>query len=648
MIRKRAELAAVIIAVSIASASCGIKQTDVTEAEVSEQMSGKETVSAVNVVTEDMEPVYGEDLKDGIYDIQVDSSSSMFKIKECTLTVASGSMKALMTMGGNGYLKLFMGTGEEAVKAEEGAYIPFVEAADGTYTFEVPVDALDSGIDCSAFSKNREQWYDRVLVFRASSLPAEAFADGALVTAKSLSLGDGQYTVEVSLEGGSGRAKIESPAKIRVEDGKAYATIVWGSANYDYMKVGEEKFELLYAEGNSTFEIPVESFDRKLMMIADTIVMSEPHEIQYTLKFDSSTLLPYSSDSGEAAGVVTPVGSMELQYAQQFSVDYYDDGCAMITVQGGDKYLVVPDGVDVPELLARGAVVIRRPLKHIYLVATSAMDAICSLDGLNQVTLSGTDASGWYIEEAKKAVSDGDIVYAGKYSAPDYEMILEKECDLALESTMIYHTPEVKEQLENLGIPVFVERSSYESHPLGRMEWIKLYGVLLGKEAEAEAVFDHELKLLEPVMEQKATGKTAAFFYITSNGVVNVRKPGDYVTKMIEMAGGTYVPQNMAVSENALSTMNMQMEAFYAAAKDADCLIYNSTIDGELQTLDELLEKSALLKDFKAVKEKNVWCTGRNLFQETMGLGAMIVDINGILSHDETDEEALTYLHRLR
>ena len=146
MIRKRAGLAAVIIAVSIASASCGIKQTDVTEAEVSEQMSGKETVSAVNVVTEDMEPVYGEDLKDGIYVIQVDSSSSMFKIKECTLTVENGSMKALMTMGGNGYLKLFMGTGEEAVKAEEGAYIPFVETADGTYTFEVPVAYLSISV----------------------------------------------------------------------------------------------------------------------------------------------------------------------------------------------------------------------------------------------------------------------------------------------------------------------------------------------------------------------------------------------------------------------------------------------------------------------------------------------------------------------
>ena len=238
--------------------------------------------------------------------------------------------------------------------------------------------------------------------------------------------------------------------------------------------------------------------------------------------------------------------------------------------------------------------------------------------------------------------------YAGKYSAPDYERIVDKSCSLAIESTMIYHCPQVKEQLENLGVPVLVERSSYEADPLGRMEWIKLYGVLTGKEGLAEELFETELKNLEGVSDQESTGKTVAFFYITSKGSANVRKPGDYVAKMIEMAGGTYVPQNAEEEEeNALSTMNMEMEAFYTQAKDADYIIYNSTIDGELSDLKELLAKSPLLADFKAVKEGHVWCTGKNLFQETMGLGNMIQDIHRMLTEEEPDAGQMHYIHQL-
>ena len=206
----------------------------------------------------------------------------------------------------------------------------------------------------------------------------------------------------------------------------------------------------------------------------------------------------------------------------------------------------------------------------------------------------------------------------------------------------------VKEQLENLGVPVLVERSSYEADPLGRMEWVKLYGVLTGKEGLAEELFEAEIKNLEGISDQKDTGKTVAFFYITSKGSVNVRKPGDYVAKMIRMAGGTYVPQNAEEEENALSTMNMEMEAFYDQAKDADYIIYNSTIDGELSALKELMAKSPLLADFKAVKEGHVWCTGKNLFQETMGLGNMIQDIHKMLTEEEPDPGQMHYIHQLR
>ena len=286
---------------SVLAAGCGGKnQAETLPAQSSETMSvqvsetvvaTEETAEQQSVGTEGMTPVLASELRDGVYQIQVDSSSSMFRIEACELTVNDGSMTADMKMGGTGYLKLYMGTGEEAAKAPEEKMIPFEEAADGSHHFTVPVEALDKELDCAAFSKKKEKWYDRVLVFRADSLPADALTDAAQVTAESLGLADGCYTVEVSMEGGSGRVSVESPAKLVVKDQKAVAEVVWSSPNYDYMKVGEEKFLPVNQGGEtSVFEIPVTVFDRKMAVAADTTAMSTPHEIEYTLLFDSSSI----------------------------------------------------------------------------------------------------------------------------------------------------------------------------------------------------------------------------------------------------------------------------------------------------------------------------------------------------------------------
>lgn len=337
--------------------------------------------------------------------------------------------------------------------------------------------------------------------------------------------------------------------------------------------------------------------------------------------------------------------SLELQYADQFAVDYYEGDYALITIEGGDQFLLVPEGKEAPEGLDEDITVIHQPLENIYLVATSTMDFFRALDGIGSISLSGTKADGWYIDEAKEALESGAVSFAGKYNAPDYELILSKKCDLALESTMIYHNPEVKEKLEEFGIPVLVEHSSYENHPLGRTEWVKLYGVLLDKEEEAEAVFEEQAEKLNSIKDSENTGKTVAFFYINSMGSANVRKSNDYVSKMIELAGGNYIFNDLGTDEEGLSTMNMGMEDFYAGARDADYIIYNSTIDGELKSLDELLKKSELLKDFKAVKEGNVWCLTKSMFQETTCLGDVIMDIHRMLTEDDPD--GLTYLYRL-
>lgn len=343
-------------------------------------------------------------------------------------------------------------------------------------------------------------------------------------------------------------------------------------------------------------------------------------------------------------------GSMELKYAEQFSVDYCEDGCSVVDIDGA-KYLIVPEDVSVPDDTS-GMTVIKQPVENIYVAATSSMDLFDSIGGLERVTMTSTNADSWSLPVIRDAVSSGDIEYIGKYSSPDYETLVAEKCGLALESTMIYHTPKVKEQIESFGIPVMVERSSYEPHPLGRMEWVKLYGLILGDYEAAEELFSEKTKAFEELSVDdipENERKTAAFFYVTSNGYFNIRKPADYVAKMIDLAGGKYVfkAADLNVDDNALSTMNIQTETFYELAHDADILIYNSTIDGEIDSIDQLVAKSSILADFKAVKEGNVWCTGQNMFQQTTGAADMICDLNSIFT-DKADSAELTYLHKLK
>lgn len=257
------------------------------------QVAGSSEMSEiVDVVEDDMVPITADQLKDGVYELTVSSSSKMFKIVSCQLTVADGKMTAVMTMGGKGYTQIFMGTGAEAAAAAEDACIPFAEDAEGSHTYTVEVEALDAPVPCAAFSKNKEKWYERTLVFRADSLPLDAFQEGLITLPEHLALADGDYLVDVALKGGSGKTSVTSPAKLQVKDGVCTATIVWSSSNYDYMKVQDVMYEPVSLEPGSTFVLPVTCFDWRMPVLADTIAMSEPHEIAYTLIFDSASITP--------------------------------------------------------------------------------------------------------------------------------------------------------------------------------------------------------------------------------------------------------------------------------------------------------------------------------------------------------------------
>lgn len=343
-----------------------------------------------------------------------------------------------------------------------------------------------------------------------------------------------------------------------------------------------------------------------------------------------------------------PVDTMELQYATEFSVDYYQDGYKLISLSDGSRFLLIPEGKALPEGVAEDVQPLYQPLENIYLAATASMCLFDALGRLDAIGLSGTRAEDWYIDNARAAMEEGKILFAGKYSEPDYELLLSEDCPLAVESMMIGHASQVKEKLEELGIPVLMDQSSKESHPLGRTEWIKLYAALLNEEATAQRLFAEQTAFLKEVEAQKSTGKTVAFFYVSSSGRVVARKSGDYVSKMIDLAGGDYVFRDLGDPDTATSTVTIEMETFFAAARDADYIIYNSTIGGEIRTIEELLEKSDLFEEFKAVRNGNVWCTDQNMYQQTTQLGQMIQSFHRVFSGEADELEELPFLYRLR
>ena len=208
---------------------------------------------------------------------------------------------------------------------------------------------------------------------------------------------------------------------------------------------------------------------------------------------------------------------------------------------------------------------------------------------------------------------------------------------------MILHTPEVKEQLEHFGIPVLVERSSYESDPLARMEWIKLYGILLGREEQAEQVFSAQETAVQPSSRRNPREKLRLLL-ADHQQPCTVRKGSDYVARMIEMAGGSYVFADLTDNGNSLATMNLPLEDFYAGAKDADVLIYNSAIEGMIASVNQLTERFPLLNEFKAVQNGQVWCTTQSLFQQSMELADLIVDMNRVFTKGTPAASTLKFL----
>lgn len=335
---------------------------------------------------------------------------------------------------------------------------------------------------------------------------------------------------------------------------------------------------------------------------------------------------------------------LELKRATEFSVYHYNDGFDLIDIHDSQRFLLVPEGGTAPEGLDEDIIVLQKPCNKIYLAATAAMAMFVSMDALDYIRMSSVKKEGWTFDEPKEAMDRGDILYAGKYSAPDYETMLDEQCTLALESTMITHSPEVQEMIEDLGIPVMVDRASYESDPMGRAEWIKLYGVLTDHEKQADEFFESQLDSIKDLDDFPNTEKTVAFFYVSTDGKVVVKRSTDYVPKMIEIAGARYVFKDLD-DESGRTSVDMSMEQFYDSAIDADYIVYNGSIDSSVKTMDDLINKDPVMKNMTAVRNNNCWVTKSAMYQRTDLVAEMILDFHKLFSED--DPQDLKYISKL-
>ena len=397
------------------------------------------------------------------------------------------------------------------------------------------------------------------------------------------------------------------------------------------------------------------------------------------------------------------ISSEKNDVAEYFRLSVYEDASGakyqlLETAGGLHRYLIVPEDPQVSNrksdhFTARASeansankekkgdalklTVLQQPLTTTYVAASAVMAPLCDLGAVSQIRFSGLREEGWYVDEARAAMKAGSMLFAGRYSEPDYETLLREGCDLALESTMIYRSPEVIEKLNALGIPVYIDYSSYEPHVLGRLEWIRVYGALFGHEEKAQQWYASERDRIRAIQKDaetssgeasqsgKSTEKsetkisrnskneassigtsrgragtdttadlrpTVVYFYVNSSGQIQVRQPHDYIPELLELAGVRYLAPDMSsLSGSRKSNVTVSLEDFYSRCRDADYLIYSATLDRPLSSIRELLGKNALFADFKAVKEGHVYTTDKDFYQLSDRMADFAEDVRRML-----------------
>lgn len=325
-----------------------------------------------------------------------------------------------------------------------------------------------------------------------------------------------------------------------------------------------------------------------------------------------------------------------LQYATQFTLTHYKGGYAILTIphSGDTNWLLVPEGKSVPEELPENTVVLQQPLNKIASGVTAMVSVIDAIGGLDNVVATTTKQESWNLPNVAAAMEAGKLKYFGSYSEPDFELLMSEGIQLEVDSTMILNKPEVMDKYKEVGIPCMVDCSSYEEHPLGRVEWVKLYGAILNMEEEAEAFFNEEAAKIETLSALEKTGKTAVMYYVSSD-TYYLRNAGDYTVAMLNLAGGETIAPDVGPDKSG--STKMTFEEFYATCKDADYIFY-VVLTCPFETREEMIAENALYADFKAVQEDRVFTTRPGFSQSAAMLADVVVEINSVLN-DPTIEE---------
>lgn len=566
---------------------------------------------------------------DGRYAVDARSDSPLLKVADAILTVSDGQMQAQVIFEGRRYDFLYQGTAKDALHAPESDRIPLPRDANGYAMATLTVPALSEALPLATWSQGKRRWYDRTITFDAASVRP---------------LGD-KAEPSFAFSGGSGRTTIRLE---RFDAETGLATIAFSSSSYTQVRIGETVYRKEQSDGDAMFTLPL-TVNGATDVSAETVAMSKPRWVDYTLylytdgtdaaqmagqppETEKPSDAPASMQRPDIPGL-TYTGDLTMDYAVQAVVRLYEDGYRLLQTANGRDYLLVPEGMRVPDGVGERVIVLRQPLRHVYLVATSAMCLVDALGAMHALQFTGTRAQDWHIPAAREAMDAGLIAYAGKYSAPDYERLVSGGCDLTIQSTMVLQAPDVQEKFRELGIPMLIDVSGLEPHPLGRTEWVKVYGALLGREDAAQQVFLAQKAAVEALWQQPAHGPGVAYFYVNSNGAVVSKTAGDYIPALIGLAGGRYIGPDARTSDTASVTMDM--ESFYGIARDADYLIYNAAITNAPASVQELLAQNELFADFRAVKEGRVYAASGALYQSSHRFGEAARELNRLFLNPE-------------
>lgn len=477
-------------------------------------------------------------VSDGSYKANVTSSSSMFKVTDCILTSKNGEMTAKITLSGTGYDYLYVGTSTEAALADKSKWIPYVVDKNGMYTYTIPVSLLDTGISVAAFSHKKQIWYDRTLTFASAGMKNlnnsnstngttgnngntnqgnntsqntnfgtgttsgntgtnqtpdkeskyEADLNGGTARVNSATtLADGVYTPDkFSWSGGTGKVSI-SCTKITVTGGQAYATIVFSSGSYGYVKANGNTYYPTATGSTSTFVIPVE-LNKNNTIIGMTTKMSTAHEISYSIfiylsaaaKADGTTVSGETNLSADTLDEKAPEimglsyqSETKVEHAKYFKIYHYDQGITLLEIdQRKDedtketktkdtkedtdsgltpaqeeqlalykakivRYLIVPEDAEIPAGLDKEMIVIQKPKKSAYVGSEEVLGILDKLNATDQITSVGVKQKNCKVEGIAKAMKAKKIIYAGTYKKPENKKLMKSKCDLAILSNKI-------------------------------------------------------------------------------------------------------------------------------------------------------------------------------------------------------------------